>query len=159
MDSNEQSNYNLLFAQRQEFLFIEYVRKTIDLEVRNKITSDRLELITSQLETSENLKNEVLSSLEKLSFENKWLSSQLDRAIEESNRKTSEHHNIFNEKTKVQNELNNANFRIKDLEREIERQNAEMKIINDENESLKTINKKKVVKRPNEAKMTEEDIF
>ena len=151
----EQRDYTVLFVERQEQILIDYLRKTIDLEIKNKLLSDQVEPTKQQSQQNEILKNEALSSLERISYDMKVLQERFDKSQAALNNKDIEFNNLVREKQSVQLELGGALGRIKELEREMERQNQEMQIIVSE----KDINTKKAVKRTNVTKTVEEDSF
>lgn len=149
---SQQNDYTLLFAQRQEQLFIEYVRKSIDLDVKLQITSMAKEELEKQLEDLRNLFDQATFSLQTLTVENKNYERKIEKLEPDLG-------NAISEKNQYIKELNSVNLKLENLQKEYDRQCIEM---NNIFADKKAINKKKAVgNSPNETMPTveEDNIF
>jgi len=163
MDLSEQSNYNLFYIKRQEQLLFEYMKKSIDYEVKLAMLMNSSEESKKNLEIQNDINQQALRSVEDLTIKNKNFEAQIEqltarntfieKGIQESNR---------NKEALVQ-ERDKLSFRINDLEKEIQRQKEEMQQLFDENVELKEINNKKTInkKKPVEptAVLLEDNVF
>ena len=163
MDLSEQSNYNLFYIKRQEQLLFEYMKKSIDYEVKLAMLMNSSEESKKNLEIQNDINQQALRSVEDLTIKNKNFEAQIEqltarntfieKGIQESNR---------NKEALVQ-ERDKLSFRINDLEKEIQRQKEEMQQLFNENVELKEINNKKTInkKKPVEptAVLLEDNVF
>lgn len=109
MSDNEQNNYALLYAQRQEQLLFEQIRKTIDAEIKALIatkSSNDFQLKYEESQKNVAVQNDMMmqakNSIEDLTVKNKnheQKVSQLNESIT----------NLNNRVNQLQNDLNNAN--------------------------------------------------
>ena len=142
MDSIEQSNYNLLLIKRQEQLLFEYMKKSIDYEVKLAMLINSSEEYKKNLDIQTELSQQAIRSVEDLTIKNKNLESEIEqlnsrnsfieKSLRESNR---------NKEALVQ-ERDNLIFRVNDLEKELLRQKEELQTLFDGQHIKKTINKK-----------------
>ena len=168
MELNEgQDIYLKQFIQRQEFLFLDLLRKNIDLEIRLTALSASLKDLSSKYEESQKqveIQNEMMQqaavgveslSKEKQQFEKE--KTELDKKIEDLNKVNEDLkrslHDCKNERQQLIVDFEsfktahvNENKRYEDLNTEYRRQTEELNKLYKENEELKTnqpINKRK----------------
>jgi chromosome segregation ATPase len=146
MNDDQQSNYNLLYVQRQEQLLVEATRKTIDLEVRASLLSKALqdqraeyENLQNQLEVQIDISNQACISVEDLTmkikeFENKAQAYQEKIQVLESN-----YGNLTANKNEIQSSLGDCQTRLEEVNREFERQKGELQDLYNENVELKKL--------------------
>ena len=156
MSDNEQNNYALLYAQRQEQLLFEQIRKTIDAEIKaliaTKSSNDfqlKYEESQKQVEIQNSLMQQAANSVERLTIENK----KYEKSIEDLRKSLTECRNELSDSrsksSSSEEEINLINARIKELKEEYNRQTAELSELFKENQELKSklpINKTKVKK-------------
>lgn len=156
MELNEgQDIYLKQFIQRQESLFLDLLRKNIDLEIRLTAISVSLKDLSSKYEESQkqvtiqnDLMQQAANSVEKLTIEKMNLEKK-----ETENNKTIEDlknnlHDCKEERKKILKDFDvfkKSNHNYEDLSKEYARQNEEMNKLYSENNQLKekTINKNK----------------
>lgn len=135
----------MLYAQRQEQILHEFIRRTIDAEVKVSSFSSSIEEMKNKYESSQSevvkqneLMQQATKSIENLTIKNKNLEQQIENLQKN-----------YTECNKTREELKNENQNIKStnygLQKEIERLNIEIKNIIEENKNTKNINKKKAV--------------
>ena len=156
MESNEgQDIYFKQYIQRQENLFLDFMRKNIHLEIRVSALSFSLQDITAKYEESQkqvtiqnDLMQQAANSVEKLTIEKMNLEKK-----ETENNKTIEYlkknlNDCKEERKKILKDFDvfkKSNHNYEDLSKEYARQNEEMNKLYSENNQLKekTINKNK----------------
>ena len=168
MDLSEQSNYNLFYIKRQEQLLFEYMKKSIDYEVKLAMLMNSSEESKKNLEIQNDINQQALRSVEDLTIKNKNLKSENEKIVA----KVPSLENAIHENNKLQvtlaAERDNLAFRLGDLQKEMKRQQDEMQILFNENTELKAaleaanqkklINKKKPVETPT-AVLLEDNVF
>jgi hypothetical protein len=165
-------NYNALFIQRQEQLYVDLLRKSIDLEVKQAMLSKFLEDTKkerdeyfNQSQSQVEIVSQATNSIEALTIKTREQEITI-KDLEKRNQDTQTQNqgrileiekranDLYTEKNKLIEDYENNSIVIKSLQKEIERQNEEMQLIFDENQKLKqllppepkkTINKKKAV--------------
>lgn len=158
MDLNSHNDYTSLFAQRQEQLFIEYVRKSIDLDVRLHVVSKANDELEKQLKDLRDLFEQATSSLQNLTVENKNFKSQIEILQPECSKLTVERNQLLKE-------LGEFKLKYQQLEKNGADQVNEMNLLFKENQDLKTklgaktINKKRVDNSPDETNSADPNIF
>ena len=160
MISSEQSNYNLLFIQRQEQLFFEQIKKCIDVEVKLSLMYDSLNEFKKQYDTKlEELENlnilfsQATESIKALTAENLSFKTMIE--------------NLNNSNKSIVEMRDNAEFQnrekdiiITQLRRDLEFKSLEMKTIVDENNNYKQIiDKKPIINKKKPSKNLEEETF
>lgn len=152
MDWLEHSNYTVLFAQRQEELFVDQVRKVIDLEVKMQILQPEYEKTKKELIMANELLKQATHSIEQLTNKNDRLTTRVEH-VESDLAKMTEH------KINFEGLYETSRLKLIEAEREIQRQSAELQLMFDENNEFKrvAINKKKVVKNDTDVSDTTGD--
>jgi chromosome segregation ATPase len=161
MEPNEgQDIYLKQFIQRQESLFLDLLRKNIDLEIRLTAISASLKDLSSKYEESQkqvDIQNEMMQqaavgveslSKEKQQFEKE--KTELNKKIEDLKKSLQDYKNekqqVIVELETIKNAHANYVKRYEDLNDEYLRQTQELSNLYKENEKLKTnqpINKRK----------------
>jgi chromosome segregation ATPase len=161
MELNEgQDIYLKQFIQRQESLFLDLLRKNIDLEIRLTAISASLKDLSSKYEESQkqvDIQNEMMQqaavgveslSKEKQQFEKE--KTELNKKIEDLKKSLQDYKNekqqVIVELETIKNAHANYVKRYEDLNDEYLRQTQELSNLYKENEKLKTnqpINKRK----------------
>lgn len=161
MDNNEgQDIYLKQFIQRQENLLLDFLRKNIDLEIRNTTLTASLKEMTSKYEESQKqvaLQNDLMQqaatgveslTVEKKVFEQK--ESEYQNTVE--NLKTSLHEckkereEITRKYNEIISSISGTDKKYNDLMEEYRRQTEELNVLFKENQDLKSktlINKRK----------------
>jgi chromosome segregation ATPase len=154
MDQSEHNDYTLLFAQRQEQLYVEQIRKNIDLEVRLQMISGKYEKAKNELDSISEMFKQAKVSIETLTNTNAHYNNKLS-ALEP------EYEKLLKLKDDIAKQLNTTNEKLINAERELARQNVELQNLYNENVDLKktTINKKKAKNDSNVIEATEENTF
>ena len=172
MADTEKEQYNQIYIQKQEQLLVQYMRKSIDDEIKIIMLNGSVFQLNNTIkeweakfdESQNNVasQNEIMlqatRSIEDLTNKTKFQQDQINNL----NNELTEKNNRFNT---VQNDINSANIlkdkafneleliknSIEQYKREIARQNEEMMLIFEENKQLKSktqINSdKKVLKK------------
>ena len=137
-------------------LLLDYIRKTIDLEIKaislNSSLIDykaKYEESQKQVEIQNSLMQQAANSVERLTIENK----KYEKSIEDLRKSLTECRNELSDSrsksSSSEEEINLINARIKELKEEYNRQTAELSELFKENQELKSklpINKTKVKK-------------
>lgn len=145
IDNDQQSDYTKFYLIRQEQIVVEQLKKILDLEVKMTMVIEKAnnlalkyEETLKTIETQSEIINQAGVSIEELTkfkLENeqkiKDLSEQLDKA-DETNR------SIVSDKKTVVGEIAIKDGRIRDLEREVNRLNLEIKNLISEKPNKKT---------------------
>jgi len=154
MDQSEHNDYTLLFAQRQEQLYVEQIRKNIDLEVRFQMISGKYEKTKTELDSISEMFKQAKVSIETLTNTNAHYTNKL-------NNLEPEYEKLLKLKDDISKQLNNTQEKLVNAERELARQKVELQNLYDENVELKKtpINKKKVKPDSNVIETTEENVF
>lgn len=158
MDLNQHNDYTALFAQRQEQLFIEYVRKSIDLDVRLHVVSKANNDLENQLKDLRDLFEQATSSLQNLTIENKNYKIKLDDLQPEYTK-------VMVEKNQVMKDYSDLKSQYQQLQKSGNDQVNEMNLLFKENQELKAklgtkvISKKRVDSSPDETSSTDPNIF
>jgi len=142
MSDGEIQKYNFMYAQRLEILLHEQIRKTIDAEVRLSMLNDVLEQEKQKFDESQkqvaiqnDIMNQAAVSIESLTIDKKNLESSIENLVQNINDLES-----FKDSSKQKD------MRIKELEREIQRQNKELQTTFDDLQKIKDEPKKPVIK-------------
>lgn len=159
MDQSEHQNYTLLFAQSQEQLFVDFVRRSIDFEVKLKLLEEK---IKNEKEISNNIVEQAAIAIQDLTNTNKDNENRI-KALQE------EIQNSLLARGNIEAEMKQLQLKFAEVEREYTRQKTEINYMQVENENLrlklkevgsKSINKKKVEKNStNVTKSTDENEF
>jgi hypothetical protein len=156
MESNEgQDIYFKQYIQRQENLFLDFMRKNIDLEIRVSALSFSLKDITAKYEESQkqvtiqnDLMQQAANSVEKLTIEKMNLEKRETENIKTIEDLKKNLNDCKEERKKILKDFyafKKSNQNYEDLSKEYARQNEEMNKLYSENKELKekTINKNK----------------
>ena len=170
--SSTQSDYTVIFAQRQELFIQDCLRKLFDIEVKLTLANATINEWKEKYEESQKqvqLQNEMMSqaaaSIESITVQNKNVSSENDRfskTIKELEIKIIE---LSKSEEKLKNQVELSNSRIRDLEKELVRQREELQLMFDgpkviEETKTKPLPKKKVNTKPEAIEPeTDENIF
>jgi chromosome segregation ATPase len=154
----DQQKYGFLFAERLEKTLHEYVRKTIDAEVKFYSIVEIVEEEKrkyNELQNHVQMQNDIISkstkSIEALTIQNDNTKNNSDSYVSrikdlESNL------NKVSQDNKILNELNQKKeLRIQELEREMSRLNQELQITFDDLQNLKNsipVETKKIINKP-----------
>jgi chromosome segregation ATPase len=144
------SDYTVSFVKRQEEYLVEYIRKTIDLDIRLFFANEKIKELTTQFEESQKqiqLQNEMMNQAAKSVEELTLKRDQLNKIIEENQHKISQYTtkiNVLEEQVKVESNKS-VNF-----EREYQRQKVELQQMFEENTELKNkiTEPKKMINKP-----------
>jgi predicted RNase H-like nuclease (RuvC/YqgF family) len=150
-----QNKYNILYAQRLETLFHEQIRKTIDVEVRLSLSYELLEEEKNryfesqkQVEIQNDMMQQASNSIQELTINNK----NNDNITSILNNRISELETLINKTTETNSSYQAANnqkdSRIKELERELERQSQELQTTFNELQKVKQLIPPPVVEEP-----------
>lgn len=160
MESDDsQEKYLKHYIQRQEMLLLEYIRKTIELELKAiSLNSSSIEYKTKyeesqkQVEVQNDLMQQAATGVESLTIEKKQYEKTVEELKNSLNDCKNERYSITQElneaKEKIanfDNEIKLANHRVDEIREEYNRQTKELSDLFKENEELKSklpINKK-----------------
>jgi hypothetical protein len=151
MENNEQDNYTLLYIQRQEQLFVEQIKKTIDAEIRLSFAFKKYEDSQKQVELQNDMMQQAAKSIETLTVAKNNYEARIKQLEEnEQHIRKNSQENEQNIRKNIETNYVDIN-RYKNIAQEYERQKIELQQLFDENkelkaqiESKKVINKKKV---------------
>lgn len=171
MDENESQEKHLkLYIQRQEMLLLDYIRKTIDLELKAiSLNSSLLEYKTKfeesqkQVEIQNDLMQQAANGVESLTIEKLKFEEKEKKLNETINELKSSLNDCKNERYSITQDLNRANekianfdndlkaanYRTDEIREEYNRQTQELSELFKENQELKSklpINKTKAKK-------------
>ena len=151
---SQHNDYTVLFAQRQEELYVEQVRKNIDLEVKLQMIHPQFEKTKKDLETTNELLRQATVTIEQLTNKSDRYANKND-SLEIEFKKTAAL------KEQYEKELNSCKLKLVEIEREYSRQKEETQSLFNENNELKKglINKKKVVKNDTDVSNATDNIF
>jgi len=178
MSENDQLNYNINYTKRMEQLFHEQIRKTIDVEVRLSMAFENINEIQNMYQESQKqveVQNEFMQqagrSIEDLTTKNKDFESNIEnlkndyenRIVnleKDYNSRISNLEKMLSEMTTERNDIaskyNDVSEKLKESNRESDRQRVEMQQLYDDYVLLK---EKTEVKQPAKIinKKTKED--
>lgn len=162
---NKENQYLTLYVQKQEHLMLEYIRKSIDLEIRSMILGNAVKDVTSKYEESQDQikvlngsMDQAVKGLDALTVDKQMFEeriSQYENRIKQLEKELSE---TLVEKNKFGNELASLKSQVDDYKRsseesrrEMQRQTEELNTLNREMEELRSIkgsDTKKAAKKP-----------
>lgn len=163
MDELEgQVKYLKQYIQRQENLLLDYIRKTLDYELKNLILNASLQDMTSKYEESQkqvtiqnDLMQQAANSVESLTLEKNRLQqkeSELNTTIDNLKKSLqdckTEREKLLKEHNVLQITYDNFDKKYQDLKNEYDRQTQELS--NSTKSKSKTINKKEQVILPDD---------
>lgn len=163
MDELEgQVKYLKQYIQRQENLLLDYIRKTLDYELKNLILNASLQDMTSKYEESQkqvliqnDLMQQAANSVESLTLEKNRLQqkeSELNTTIDNLKKSLqdckNEREKLLKEHNVLQITYDNFDKKYQDLQNEYNRQTQELS--NSTKSKSKTINKKEQVILPDD---------
>jgi hypothetical protein len=171
----DQNKYNILYAQRLETLLHEQIRKTIDVEIRLSMSYEILEEEKNrylesqkQVEIQNGMMQQAANSIQELTISDK----NKENTIVVINNRINELEALINNTTEtnisVQASNNQKDSKIRELERELERQSKELQSTFDEMQKLKelipspTVEPKKIInksKKSVENSTEDDDMF
>lgn len=153
MEPSETELYLKVFIQKQEMLLHEYMRKSIDsdiraslLEAKVKEALDKYEESQKQVEIQNNMMSQAAKGLEAVTIENNELQEKLERYQKTLASVQQEKDTYFNDLTKLKESSSGSDKRVNEIILEMKKQSAELTALYNENESLK----KKLPKPPPE---------
>jgi len=143
--SEVDNNNIMLYAQRQEQILHEFIRRGIDADVKASSLFSSFEEMKKKYEESQKevqkqneLMEQASTSIKDLTLKNKNLEQHIENLQKnstEANRKNNEY----------MNELEMLRTNNNGLKKEVERLNSDLNSIIQENKNKKDINKKKIV--------------
>jgi len=137
MDQSEQLQYGFLYAQRLENLLHEQIRKSIDLEIRLSTTVEKFKDLENTSLVHTDIIKQATNSIEDLTVKNKTHETQNE---EYRNRIVSLENNfnaINEENLAIKFSSEQKDIKIKELQRELEREKQESQSMFDELQNVK----------------------
>jgi hypothetical protein len=137
MDQSEQLQYGFLYAQRLENLLHDQIRKSIDLEIRLSTTVEKFKDLENTSLVHTDIIKQATNSIEDLTVKNKTHETQNE---EYRNRIVSLENNfnaINEENLAIKFSSEQKDIKIKELQRELEREKQESQSMFDELQNVK----------------------
>jgi predicted RNase H-like nuclease (RuvC/YqgF family) len=139
----DQQQYSFAYAQRLESSFHEQIRKTIDLEVRLSFLAEKIQEEKNKFEESQKnveFQNEIMqqaaNSIQELTIKNKDLEFKNENSSKKVTELEANIHRISEKSDSFERLSNQKDSKIKELERELERQGKELQTTFEELQKL-----------------------
>lgn len=163
---NSETQYLNLYVQKQEQLAVEYIRKSIDLEIRSMILGNVLKDTKTKLEDSQNqiigltgTVNQAVKGIDALTVDKQMFeerTQQYEARIKQLEKELSDtivqKNQIGNELATIKDNVNEYKRSSEESRRELQRQTDELNNVYREMEELRAIkgsDSKKAAKKPN----------
>jgi predicted RNase H-like nuclease (RuvC/YqgF family) len=139
----DQQQYSFAYAQCLESSFHEQIRKTIDLEVRLSFLAEKIQEEKNKFEESQKnveVQNEIMqqaaNSIQELTIKNKDLEFKNENSSKKVTELEANIHRISEKSDSFERLSNQKDSKIKELERELERQGKELQTTFEELQKL-----------------------
>lgn len=152
-NDNGQAIYLKNYIQKQELMLLDYLRKSVDSEIRASMLEASIKDLTEkynesqkQVEIQNDMMSQAAKGLETVTVERNQLQDRVDEYLKTITSLQQEKDTFYQELVKVRENFDGSDRRINELTAELKKQNEELTALYHENESLK----KKLPKPPPE---------